>query len=321
MEEIRPSEAPPPIRLPAESPVAEAVSNALGTGVSWLNFYEPTARSGDVEGIHQFRVTVRRLRATVELAAPVLHATRVRYYRAELPAAGHCAGAVRDCDVMGGLLRQHCAALDPVNARALTPAFQALADNRVVALREMIGFIGSRRYARLTARLAPTLTRKFPPEITTRVLAPALLRPLLRSAQTAGSRLAIDSPPPVYHRLRVRLKRVRYAFEMLGDGTGKRTAKALKRLRRIQDELGEHQDLVNTGLWLREFASRAPVAPETLIATGALIQFTGERRVKVAAKAFKRWQKFVHGSALTGAQEEITKLASQPATPTIVGPA
>jgi CHAD domain-containing protein len=82
-------------------------------------------------------VTLRRLRAAVGLIADVLHGSRLRYYRAELPLAGHAAGAVRDCDALAELVRKHAAALDPAIASALTPAYQALADRRIAALREI----------------------------------------------------------------------------------------------------------------------------------------------------------------------------------------
>ncbi|HZP45813.1 MAG TPA: CHAD domain-containing protein [Candidatus Binataceae bacterium] len=311
MEESRPAETPPPVRFKADLAIVDAVRQALADGAAWLWYYDAAARRGDSEGVHQFRVTVRRLRAAIELAAPILHGARLRYYRTELPVMGHCAGAVRDCDVMSELLHEHANALDPVNARALMPAFQALADHRMATMRAMIALLNSPRYRRLTTRLAPPLTRKVPPETTTRIIAPTLLKPLIGSARRAGARLRRDSTPPVFHRLRVRLKRVRYAFELIDEIGGKRTAKTVKRLRRLQDELGEHQDLVNTSIWLRDFAKYPALPPETLVATGALIQFIGERRVEVAGRAFKRWRKFARGAFLAAAQDEIAHAARQ----------
>lgn len=323
MESAPSSEHPPTIRLDDKGPVAKAATELFAAGRATLRFYEPLALAGEIEGVHQYRVTVRRLRAAVEVLAPVLHGSRAQYYRRELPAVGHSAGAVRDCDVMSVLLRAHSAVLDPAGARALTPAFQALADYRVSALRELGRFVASSRYVRLTDRLAPPLTRHFAPEITVRTLAPVMLRPIVRAARSSGARLKLDSPPEVFHRLRVRLKRLRYAFELLEQLSGKRTAKALKRLRRLQDELGEHQDLVNTAGWLRQFATRAAASPETLLATGALIQSTVEQRAKVAARAFKRWQKLAGGTALGAALAEIASIARAPVsedTETITGP-
>jgi hypothetical protein len=61
------------------------------------------------------------------------------------------------------------------------------------------------------------------------------------------------------------------------------------------------------------------LAPETLLATGALIQFTGERRAAVAAQAFKRWRKFSRTRVMTAAQEEIARCADPTPSTTVVG--
>jgi len=301
-------ERPIPISLTPDAAVAVAAAQALELGLAVLKFYEPAALAGEVEGIHQFRVAIRRLRAAVELFAPILHGSRVRFYRTELPLVGQCAGAVRDADVLRELIRMNATALDPTLTRALIPAYQALADTRVAALRDLNRLLSSKRYTRLIARLAPALTRKFPPDVTLLRRAPQLMRSLSRSCLRSGARLATESPPMMFHRVRVRLKRLRYALEMLDQLAGKRTSKALKRLRRMQEELGEHQDLVNTTVWLRQFA-RGQLQPETLLATGALLQFIGERRVKVADRAARRWKKFVRGGILIKAGIEIAEVA------------
>jgi CHAD domain-containing protein len=309
---------PAPILLTPEAPVAEAASHALELGLAALKFYEPAALAGEVEGIHQFRVALRRLRAAVELFAPILHGSRLRFYRAELPLVGRCAGTVRDADVLRELIRANAAALDPALTRALIPAYQALADTRVAAMRDLTRLLGSKRYARMIARLAPALTRKLPSEVTLLRRAPQLMRSLSRASLRSGARLAAESPPVMFHRVRVRLKRLRYALEMLDQLAGKRTSKTLKRLRRMQEELGEHQDLVNTATWLRQFA-RGQLQPETLLATGALLQFVGERRAKVADRAARRWKKFVRGGILLKAAIEIGELARVRSNPRLSG--
>ena len=277
----------------------------MRTGVAALKFYEPGTLAGAIEPVHQFRVTLRRIRAAVELLATVLHGSRLRYYRAELPLVGHSAGAVRDCDALAELVRKHAAELDPLVARALTPAYQALADQRVAALRQMGQFLRSARYARLIDRLGNPLTRRIPADVTIAQLAPALVRPIVTSAARVGSRLTAVSPAPAFHRLRVRLKRVRYTLEMLDALSGRQTAKALKRLKRLQEVLGEQQDLVTMAAWMRQFARQPALTGETLLAAGAMLQLTSARREKVAATAFRRWQKLERSAVLRKAQAEI----------------
>ncbi|HLW72333.1 MAG TPA: CHAD domain-containing protein [Candidatus Binataceae bacterium] len=300
---------PPQLLLAPGAAAADATAGALAAGAAALRFYEPLARAGDVEAIHQFRVSVRRLRAAVDLLAPLVHGSRLRFYRRELPLLGRAAGAVRDCDALAELIHTNSAALEPQIARGLVPAYQALADRRVAALRALNAFVDSKRYRILLARLAPTLTRTLPASATVLTRAPILLRPVARAAERAGVRLAADSPPTVFHNLRTRLKRMRYAVEMLEPMAGKRTAKTLKKLRALQEELGELQDLVTTSAWLRDFVSGAALPPETLIATGALMQYLNQRRAQVAVHAFRRWKKFAHSAGLSKAMSEIGALA------------
>jgi CHAD domain-containing protein len=296
---------PPQLLLAPGDAAADAAAGALAAGAAALSFYEPHARAGEIEAVHQFRVTVRRLRAAVDLVAPLVHGSRLRFYRRELPLLGRTAGAVRDCDALAELVRKNSAALEPQLARALLPTYQALADRRVDALRALNAFIASKRYRILLARLAPALTRTLPATVTILTRAPTLLQPVARAAERAGSRLAADSSPMVFHNLRTRLKRTRYAVEMLDQLAGKRTAKTLKKLRAMQEELGDLQDLVTTTAWLRDFATDPALPPETLIATGALIQYLTQRRATVAAQAFRRWKKFAQSAALGKAMSEI----------------
>ena len=304
---------PPEISLAPESGIVDAAVAAFADGVAALQFYTPAAIVGEVEGVHQYRVTLRKLRAAVELFAPILHGSRVGFYRRELPVVGRVAGAVRDCDVLAELIRKHSAALDPQTARALTPAYQILADQRVATMRALVAFLGSPRYLRTMHRLSPTLTRRLPPSVTVLTEAPTLIRGVVRTASRAGARLAPDSLPTVFHHLRTRLKRLRYSIEMLDQLAGKRSSKALKRLRAMQEDLGEIQDLVNTADWLRTFAARPALPAETLMATGALLQHVSERRAKTAGRAFRQWKKFEQGGLMNKAVIEIASRAREQA--------
>ena len=177
----------------------------------------------------------------------------------------------------------------------------------MAALRETGQFIRSPRYARLIERLNRPLTRRLPEQVTVARLAPAMLRPIVGGAVRVGGRLTATSPPPAFHRLRIRLKRVRYTFEMLDQLSGRQTSRALKRLRRIQEVLGEQQDLVNTAAWMRQFAQQPTLTGETLLAAGALLQLTSARREKVAATAWRRWKKLQRSAILRKAQSEFAE--------------
>jgi hypothetical protein len=80
----------------------------------------------------------------------------------------------------------------------------------------------------------------------------------------------------------------------------------------MQELLGAHQDMVATMAWLRAYAASAPnVAPETLMAVGAMVQMLVERRQKLAAQAYRRWRKVARSAVINDALDEVSRLAQK----------
>jgi CHAD domain-containing protein len=296
-----------------DSAIADSARLALRAGVTALKHYETAAVAGEIEPVHQMRVSVRRLRATVRLFATVIHGARMRIYECELKWLGQAAGGVRDCDVMAELLRDCSAHLDPALAEALTPLLKALAARRDAELSRFVDVLRAKRYARMCERLADPLLRRALPATDVGCYAPVMIAPIARKVRKAGKRItSADTPPALFHRLRVRVKRLRYAFEMLTGMGGKRSRRAVARLEQMQELLGAHQDLVATLAWLRAYAVGAgDLAPETLMAVGALVQTLGERRRKLAVQTYRRWRKVSRSGIIKDALKEISRLAQR----------
>jgi len=301
---VRPSK----IVLSPDGPLGAAARAAIAQGVEALKQMQAGAIAGDVESLHQLRVATRRLRAAIELFAGVLHGSRVRVYQRDLPWLGQAAGMVRECDVAGDLIRARSAKLDPQMAEALAPIYDALAERRKVEHQAFVAITNSKRYVLLLERLSQPMIRKVD-AITVRSKAAVMIRPLARSVGRAGSKLAEDSPPEWFHRLRVRVKRLRYALEMLAPLGGKRHKKALARLEATQDILGLYQDGIATVAWLRSHCASPAVPPATLLAAGAVIQSLLKRQRKLAARCLKRWKRVERGGIIRDTIAEIGRKA------------
>src|SRR4029077_1143360 len=90
---------------PSDSPV-QHVRASLYQRLRALLAHEAGTRTGeDIEDLHQMRVAVRRMRATLKAARPLLDAAWADGLRAELGWRGGALGPVRDLDVL--LLRLH----------------------------------------------------------------------------------------------------------------------------------------------------------------------------------------------------------------------
>src|SRR5262249_57412138 len=98
-----------------------------------------------------------------------------------------------------------------------------------------------------------------------------LLRPLLRAVQRAGRDLDEETPAVALHRARVRVKRLRYACETLETLVGDELGVVIRRLVRLQDALGEHQDAVMQASLLRAYSGPAQLPAATLPGMGAIV--------------------------------------------------
>src|SRR5262249_10134114 len=156
---------------------------------------------------------------------------------------------------------------------------------------ELVRILDSPRCLRLIARLekmAEPTTRR---AATLGEIAPRVIRPLLRAVLRAGQTVTDDAPPQVLHRLRVRVKRLRYALETLVGLGGTALDRALRRLEQLQDVLGEYQDATTQIEWLWEWARSQP-PPETLLAVGAFIHLLERGARKRRQRFGKRWAAF-----------------------------
>jgi triphosphatase len=275
---------------------------------------EPHARAGEVEPVHQLRVATRRLRAALRLFAPLLPARFLERAHDDLAWVAGSIGAVRDLDVLTEAVKTRAARLDPELRSALGPVEAAIHDRRAVALAALVTTLDANRCQRLLDRLrafaesSPRGGRDAP----LGRLAPQLVRPLVRAVVRAGGRLSRESPPADFHRLRVRVKRLRYALEPLRAIAGKPVRRLGKLLEELQDVLGAAQDAATHIAWLRAHAGTPEVEPASLLPVGALIQVLAKRAAKQRRRALKAWRKLERSGLLDTIATELRARSPEP---------
>ena len=93
--------------------------------------HDPGTRLGaDPEELHQHRVAVRRLRALLRAARPMIDREWADDLRDELRWLGAALGEVRDLDVLLEHLEDEAAELEPDDAQAFAPVLAVLANRR-----------------------------------------------------------------------------------------------------------------------------------------------------------------------------------------------
>jgi triphosphatase len=243
--------------------------------------HEPGVRLGeDPEELHDMRVATRRLRAALKLYSDFLPKRAERYER-DLRWVAGALGEVRDLDVHLQRLSEESS----THGEALEEVVALLRERRVEARRGMLKALDSNRYERLIASFSATLRRGRSPTPTAPILeaAPDLLRNRYKKVRKAANMLSEDSPPEHFHDLRKKGKRLRYALEPLQEIYGKPAQKMVKLLKKIQDDLGDHQDLiVATGL-MEELGVAGDLPPQAAFSMGSMAERYGSDAAEIRA--------------------------------------
>ncbi len=238
-----------PVRARPSDPTVHQLRAALDTRLRALLAHDPGTRKGqDPEELHQMRVAVRRMRATLKAARPLLDRAWADELRAELGWLGRALGPVRDADVLIERLRSRAAAFEDTHQRAVETLIEALVADRETARADMLAALGCARYTSLLRCLAAAVSRPLPTP-PGRVPAPSLVdivrveyRRLFKAVRAADD----DPPDEVLHALRIQGKRLRYTGELAATSGRKPVREPMRKLVEstvaLQDVLGEHQD-------------------------------------------------------------------------------
>jgi CHAD domain-containing protein len=247
--------------------------------------HDPGTRLGnDPEALHEMRVAVRRLRAFLRVARPILDREWTDELRAELKWLGRALGSVRDHDVLLIHVRAQAETLPTGDVAALGLIVERLESRREASREEMLEALSSSRYLELLGRveLAGEAPRWNGKRRSVRKLAAAEFEKLERAIK------GLDPAPSdtELHRVRVRGKRARYAGELAEAAVGKKARRFVKRAKTVQDVLGEHQDAVVAEERLRELVP-SQGKPKLALVDGRLVERQRERMLRARAEAPK----------------------------------
>jgi CHAD domain-containing protein len=231
------------------------IRHAISDAVAKLVTSDPVVRIGeDPEGVHQARVATRRLRSHLRTFRELLDPEWTQSLRDELKWLGDELGAVRDADVLLDRLEGRAEELEPEDQTAAEPLLQHIRNERDAARAVLLEGLRSDRYLQLLDRLVDAAQR---PRVVMLVGVDheETLRDLVRAPwkhlRNAVDDLPDPAPDAALHQVRIRAKRARYAAEVVEPAFGKSARNFAKAVTNVQDVLGEHQDSVVAGAWLR----------------------------------------------------------------------
>ncbi|MGH3930234.1 MAG: CHAD domain-containing protein, partial [Pseudonocardiaceae bacterium] len=270
---------PPAPALNARSRAGRAVLAYIGQHADEIIRYDPLVRQQVPDAVHQMRVATRRIRSALQVFGKVIDQDRARRLIGELKWLGDALGPARDLEVLQERFVEATAAqpveevVGPVQQRftryfarreadAADNVRAALDDPRYFALLNDIDTLLSdppltRRGRRRARRELPRLISRIDNKVTRRMRHANQQRP--------GSTREV-----ALHDVRKAAKRLRYATEVARPVLGKPANRFRKRVKTVQQLLGEHHDAVVSRPVLREIAMQAHLDGENGYTFGLL---------------------------------------------------
>jgi CHAD domain-containing protein len=208
-----------------------------------LERYVPAAVAGDDRGVHQARVTSRRLRESVPVLATGLEGSKAGKAQRKIRRLTRALGTVRELDVTLALLDQlarspHLSrtAVEDVRAHVI-----AERDSRRGEMLKRLDRVNIEKLGRRLASVGDALD-----QAAEEPWRKALGRQLLKRSRRL--RTAIEAAGHIYapeglHQVRIAAKKLRYGLELAADSGTKQAAPHVRTIKRAQDMLGKMHDL------------------------------------------------------------------------------
>lgn len=273
----------------------EVIHAAIAGAVHRLVTNLPGARLGDgPDGVHQSRVSLRRLRSDLHTFGPLLEPSRIDRLAPELRWLGDRLGEVRDADVRLEVLHELVedeSSLAPERAEAL---FRVLDRHLRQAHTRLLRALDSDRCINLldllveTAQDPPTAPQADDPADEN--LPGLVIRPW-RKLRRAVADLDDDPTDAALHRIRIRAKRCRYAAEAVEPVSGKPARQLARSMKRVQDSLGDLNDAIVIG---EHLDATSVEHPELGFVAGGLAGLLTARARHCRDDFFETWRRAKH---------------------------
>jgi inorganic triphosphatase YgiF len=290
---------PSTMRLNSDDPAIEALRAIVEETLGHLLANQPAALAGDPEGVHQVRIAVRRIRSALRLFSPHIEQHATRLFEDALRHAGRTIGEARDWDVFCDEILPQVS--ETAEARKFAEMMRAPAEARRASAHEpCVRQLQDASFRALVLGLAAWIEegRKNGNQIGDKALkrdikdvAEKLLDRLDAKATKRGRAVGPDAEAAELHPLRKSLKKLHYSVEFLQSlYRPKATKRFLRRLKKLQDALGEINDAAMATRLAEALAADKHLE---LASSVAALSLNRERAARGAMKALaKSWQAY-----------------------------
>ena len=253
----------------------------------------------DTEFLHDLRVAIRRTRSVLSQIKSVFPAETTARFKKDFAFMGKLSNQLRDLDVY--LLNEdsYREMLPAVLRDDIGPLFNYLREKRSKALQEVISGFESKEYTQILKDWDAFLNE--PPQDSP--MAPDADLPIIDIARKkiykryknivkTGNRILENTNDEMLHALRIECKKLRYLMEFFASLFHRKKINTLiAQLKKLQDNLGDFNDLCVQGEYLLNIAEELPITDQqsnkALVAIGSLIE-TLDRKKQQVKDAFAK---------------------------------
>ncbi len=300
-----PYQAKPKIRLEAEEPSIQVASDIIRSYLAVARQNEAgVIADTDTEFLHDYRVSLRRIRSVLSLFKGVFTPTQTAVLKQEFSDLMTPTGRVRDLDVWL-LKKEQYFNLLPENLHAgMNVLFAQFAKERLRLWSELFNRFRSAPYEkqmnRLAAQFADTGTLHPGPDADRGAYdyARALIWKRYGKLCKQARRITPKTPDEAIHDLRIDCKKLRYLMEFFAPlFDSKAFKKIIKPLKKLQENLGLFNDCsVQQDALLRFVAdqsnTKGRVDAQLALAVGGLIAVLGQKQKAERACVIASFQHF-----------------------------
>ena len=303
-----PPTAPKPrkLRLDPSVPLDDALTRILRACLHHLLQSLPAAEDGrDLEGVHQLRVALRRLRSALHLMRSVSSLSKLEMLRSEAKWLASSLTAAREWDIFQTetlpSIAKGCPSVTGFDA------LEEVAERRRAAAYHKVGVVlADQRCAKFLLNLGAWIeARGWRSDISSQNLS-ELTEPAIAFAQRTlaaqyakvvkrGRRLKSMNPEE-RHRVRLAVKKLRYGTDFLLPlcGEGKVVKRFRERLIELQEELGSYNDMATTASLLSGLGMETP---DSRVAAAAIAGWQASSMVSTEARLREAWRNFAKAQA------------------------
>jgi CHAD domain-containing protein/uncharacterized protein YjbK len=290
-------------QLTADDAVSRLACRCLFDACESMLTQESTAMEGrDTEGVHQMRVSTRRIRAGLRAFRKHVAPGLEKLWSPEFKWFADVLGNVRDLDVYLCNLEHHLTTIPADDAAALGEYREDLLGRWKNARQDLVDCLAGPRYQHLRNGFAGSLrdglsgvAEKSGRSKTIRRAARRLFAAQYRNVIRTGRTITPDSANDTLHALRIECKRLRYLFEFFHPIYGKSFNPFIRKLKKLQNVLGSFQDACVATERTRQFAGEVAMRPENrdlLIAIGQMIRIHSVQAADCRDRFRDVWSRF-----------------------------